>query len=119
MTPKIIGNHIQKMDSKLPLNSKFQLIILLKEWLKTSGVTIGDLRGKSSNPEALLWIKINNNVYKIHADTKREGVIAFLKNEANKNSWVIIPTEKSGELTKVTNDINHNSIPGLYMYRSI
>ena len=79
--PPIIGNHIEKMDRQFPLTSKFQLITLLKQWLlTTSGNTIGDLKGKSSNPEALLWIKINNNVYKIHADTKREGVIAFLKN---------------------------------------
>ncbi len=118
--PPIIGNHIEKMDRQFPLTSKFQLTTLLKQWLlTTSGYTIGDLKGKSSNPEAALWIKINNYLYRINADTKREGVIAFLKNESNKNSWVIIPTEKSGELTKVTNDINHNSIPGLYMYKSI
>lgn len=107
------------MDREYPLTTKLQLINLLQEWLFTPGITIGDLYGRRSNPELWLWIKINNNLYKIHADTNRKGVLAFLKNEANKNPWVIIPTEKSGKLTKVTNDINHNSIPGFYMYKLI
>jgi hypothetical protein len=42
----------------------------------------------------------------------------FLKNEANKNPWVIIPTENLGNLTKFTNDLNGNAIPFFYMYKS-
>ena len=118
MPPKILGNHIEKIDRQFPLTSKFQLTALLQQWLITSGSTIGDLHGKSSNPESWLWIKINNNLYQINADTKRQGVQMFLKNEANKNPWVIIPTENSGNLTKFTNDINGNPIPGFYMYKS-
>ena len=118
MPPKILGNHIEKIDRQFPLTSKFQLTALLQQWLITSGSTIGDLHGKSSNPESWLWIKINNNLYQINADTKRQGVQMFLKNEANKNPWVIIPTENSGNLTKFTNDINGNPIPCFYMYKS-
>ena len=119
MPPKILGNLIEKIDRQFPLTSKFQLTALLQQWLITSGSTIGDLHGKSSNPESWLWIKINNNLYQINADTKRQGVQMFLKNEANKNPWVIIPTENSGNLTKVTNDINGNPIPLFYMYKSL
>ena len=41
MPPKITGNHIEKMDRQFPLTSKFQLKILLQEWLETSGSPIG------------------------------------------------------------------------------
>ena len=91
---------------------------MLKQWLETSGSTIGEMRGRNSNPEPWLWIIINNNLYQINADTKRQGVQMFLKNEANKNPWVIIPTENLGNLTKFTNDINGNPIPLFYMYKS-
>jgi hypothetical protein len=118
MPPKIIGNHIEKMDKQFPLTSKFQLKILLQEWLgKTSGNTIGSLKDNNSNPEPWLWIKMNNILYKIHADTNRDGVLTFIQNEVNKNPWIIIPTENLGNRTKVTNDINGNPIPGFYMYK--
>ena len=118
MPPKITGNHIEKMDRQFPLTSKFQLKILLQEWLETSGSTIGDMHCRSSNPGPWLWIKIDNNLYQIYADTKRQGVQEFLNNQVNKHSWLIIPTENSGNLTKFTNDINGNPIPGFYMYKS-
>lgn len=117
MPPRIIGNHIEKMDREYPLTSKFQLIILLKQWLETSGNTIGEMHGRNSNPEPWLWVKIENHLYQINADSKRAGVQEFLNNETNKHSWLIIPTENSGNLTKVTNDINRNPIPYFYMYR--
>ena len=116
MIPKITGKYIDKMDANFPLTTKFQLKSLLKEWLKTDGKTIGNLNGNSSNPEPIIYIKIDSRKYKIHADTKREGVITFLNNEINKNPWVIIPTENIGVNTKLTNDINRNPIPGFYMY---
>ena len=59
-----------KIDN--PLNSIDELIDLLKEWKANSNSeTIGDLFGRKSNPSPLIWIKINNRIYKIHADTKR------------------------------------------------
>ena len=117
--PSIIGNHIEKMHKQFPLTSKAQLKILLQEWLKTSGSTIGEMHGKNSNPEPWLLIKLNNYYYQINADTKREGVQEFLNNEANKNPWLIIPTENKGNRTKVTNDIIGNPITGFYMYKSL
>lgn len=117
--PKILGNHIDKMDRQFPLTSKFQLKILLQEWLATSGSTIGEMHVRNSNPEPWIWIKIDNYLYQINADSKREGVQEFLNNEANKNPWLIIPTENKGNRTKVTNDINGNPITGFYMYKSL
>lgn len=118
MTPKIINNHINEMRREFPLSSKFQLKILLQEWLKTSGNTVGDLKGKTSNPKPLIWIKTNNNLYFIPFDTKRKGVELFVENEDNKYPWVIIPTEGEGNLTKVTNDKDGRAIPLFYMYKS-
>lgn len=114
--PKIIGKYINKMDSNFPLTTKFQLKCLLDEWLNTDGKTIGNLNGNSSNPEPIIYIKIDSRKYKIHADTTRAGVSSFLNNEKNKNPWVIITTEKKADATKFTNDINKNPIPGFYMY---
>ena len=114
--PKITGKHINKMDVNFPLTTKFQLKCLLDEWLNTDGKTIGNLNGNSSNPEPIIYIEIYSRKYKIHADTTRAGVSSFLNNEKNKNPWVIIPTEKKGDITKFTNDINRNPIPGFYMY---
>ena len=49
--PIITGNHTEKMDRQFPLTSNFQIKILLKEWLKTSGKTIGEMHVRHSNPE--------------------------------------------------------------------
>jgi hypothetical protein len=116
--PSIIGNHIEKMNRQFPLTSKAQLKILLQEWLKTSGSTIGEMNGRNSNPEPWLWVKIDNILYQINCDTRRAGVQQFLNDEANKNPWLIIPTENLGNHTKVTNDINGNPIPYFYMYKA-
>lgn len=118
MPPKIIGNHIEKMDRQLPLTTKDQLQKLLKQWLETKGNTLGDLKGRKSSRVPLLWIKIENILYKINTDTKRKGILAYLENEEMKNPWVLIPTKRLGNLTKVTNHINGNPIPGFYMYKS-
>jgi hypothetical protein len=117
MPPIIIGNNIEKMDRQFPLTSKFQLKILLQEWLETDGNTIGEMHDRNSNPEPWIWICINNNFYKMHADSNREGVKEFLKNEANNRTWLIIPTKNLGNRTKVTNNLNGNPISGFYMYK--
>jgi len=99
-------------------NTKDDLVKLLKNWLGTNENTIGDLKGKKSNPEPWIRIKIDNDSYQINADSRRVGVQEFLNNEGNKHPWLIIPTKNSGNLTKVTNDINGNPIPFFYMYKS-
>lgn len=115
MQPKITGNHIEKMNREYPLTSKSQVITLLQEWLFTLGATIGDLYGRRSNPEPWLWIKINNNLYKIHADSKREGIEVFVKNHENTNSWKVI-ANRNKIFNKVSNDATGKAIKGLYFY---
>ena len=51
-------------------------------------------------------------------ESKFEEVDNSIKNDENKNPWLIIPTENLGNRTKVTNDINSNPISGFYMYKS-
>ena len=117
MTPPAnINNYIERMSRENPLNSIDELIDLLKEWKKrTSSMTIGDLRGKISDPTPLIWININNNLYKIHTDTTRDGITKFLQNNDNGNELYIILNDRN-RFNKVTNDSNKNPIPGLYFY---
>lgn len=118
MPPKIIGKHIQKMHRQSPLTKQSELKDLLIKWLETTEITIGDMRGRKSNPEPWIWIKIDNVLYHINADSKRDGVEAFIKNEENGNPWVIIPTGRIMNIIKVTNDDNAQPIPRFYMYMS-
>ena len=114
--PAIINNYIEKMRRENPLNSIDELIDLLKKWeANSNSETIGDLFGRSSNPSPLIWININNNLYKIHADTQRKGVVKFLQNHENNNQLTII-SNRRGIFNKVTNDSNNNPISGLYFY---
>ncbi len=106
------------MHRQSPLTKQSELKDMLIKWLETTEITIGDMHGRPSNPEPWIWIKIDNVLYHINADTKRGGVEAFIKNEENGNPWMIIPTGKLKKLTKVTNDINGNPIPLFYMYKS-
>jgi hypothetical protein len=108
--------YIDKKSRRNPLNSINELIDLLKEWEDNSdSETIGDLRGRNSNPTPLIWININNEIYKIHTDTTRDGIIEFLKNHEKNNKLSIISNNRN-RFNKVTNDSNKNSIPGLYFY---
>jgi hypothetical protein len=108
--------YIDKKSRRNPLNSINELIDLLKEWEdKSDSETIGDLRGRNSNPTPLIWININNEIYKIHTDTTRDGIIEFLKNHEKNNKLSIISNNRN-RFNKVTNDSNKNSIPGLYFY---
>jgi len=114
--PAIINNYIEKMKIDNPLNSIDELIDLLKEWKANSNSeTIGDLFGRKSNPSPLIWIKINNRIYKIHADTKRKGIVKFLQNHENDNQIKIVKN-RNENYNKVTNDSNNKPIPGLYFY---
>ena len=116
MKPRIIGDTIEKMDKNYPLTSKENLIELLKEWIeKSNGNTIGNLNGRKSNPTPWLWIKINDDLYKMNADTKRHGIEKFLENHKNKNPWRIIKNQR-GRINTITNKKDGNRIVGLYFY---
>jgi transcription elongation GreA/GreB family factor len=113
--PAIINNYIEKMRRENPLNSIDKLIYVLKEWKdKSDSETVGDLSVHTKNTP-ILWIKINEQLYYINADTKRKGIVKFLQNHENNNQLIII-MNSVGKYNKVTNDSNDKPIPGLYFY---
>ncbi len=108
--------YIDKMTENNPLNSINELVNLLKKWKDNSdSETIGDLRGLKSNPTPLIWININNKMYRIHTDTKRKGIEMFIQNYENDNQLIIIKN-RDGIYNKITNDSDNKSISGLYFY---
>ncbi len=112
---KITGKHIDKIQKNNPLKSRSYLNILLKAWLKIPNVsTIGNLERKKG-VEPLIWVSIGSKLYYINSDSNKEGVILYLKNEEEKNKWLNIKT-KSGNNTKITNNIDGSPIKGFYMY---
>ncbi len=95
-------------------NSKEELITLLKNWLETNELTIGNGESLTGNTK-WIFITINGNDYYINADTTREGVEVFVKNHENNNSWKII-ANKNNIFNKVSNDQYGKAIKGLYFY---
>lgn len=99
---------------KTKCNSKDELILVLKSWLKTNEITIGNGENKTGNTK-WIFLKINENKYYINADTTREGIKVFVKNHEENNSLKIIQNNRS-VYKKVSNDINGKAIKGLYFY---
>ncbi len=102
---------------KSKCNSKDQLVILLKEWLKTNEPTIGNGVNKTGNT---IWIDLNLNgsKYYINGDSTRDGILNLVKNHENNYPWVVIANNR-GVYKKVSNDANGNAIKGLYFYSVI
>lgn len=112
----ILNGDIQRMSRKTPLKSKIELFRLLFEWKtlnndKSDSKTIGN---SEIGVTPLIWLKEQENLYKINSDTNLGGVREFLSNF--QNEWFIIPN-KRGTINKVTNDKNKIGISGFYMYK--
>jgi hypothetical protein len=99
---------------KSKCNTKDQLIILLKNWLKTNETKIGNGENKTGNTK-WIFLNLNGNDYYINADTKREGIVNFVKNNENNYPWVVIANNRN-VYKKGSNDENGNAIKGLYFY---
>jgi hypothetical protein len=99
---------------KTKCNSKDELILVLKCWLKTNEITIGNGENKTGNTK-WIFLKLNDNKYYINADTTEEGIKVFVKNHEENNSWKVIANRKN-IFNKVSNDINGNPIQGLCFY---
>lgn len=111
--PEIIDQYISRMDRNQPIYLN-ELIELLGKWQRESNAeTIGNLNGIGVAP--LLWISINGELYRMHRDTKREGIEMFLKNQ-NKNYQMKIIKNNRGRFNLVSNDSEGRSIYGLYFY---
>lgn len=111
--PEIIDQYISRMDRKKPIYLN-ELIELLGKWQRESKAkTIGNVNGIGVAP--LLWISINGELYRMHRDTKREGIEMFLKNQ-NKNYQMKIIKNNRGRFNLVSNDSEGRRISGLYFY---
>lgn len=95
-------------------NSKDDLIKLLKNWLETNENTIGDFDNYLGNTK-WIFLNLNGNNYYINADTKREGVLDFVKNHEKNYPWKVIPNNRN-VYKKVSNNIDGKAIKGLYFY---
>lgn len=108
--------HIKPMTSSMFLKTREDFILLLKWWSKLSNSdTIGNL-DEMNNNTALIILNQGSNTYYINADSKKDGVIEFLKNK--ENSWHIIINE-NGVKNKVTNRLDKEPIEGFYMYKRL
>ena len=95
-------------------NSKDELILVLKSWLKTNETTIGNGENKTGNTK-WIFLNLNDNKYYINADTTREGIESFVKNHERSYSWKVISNNRK-VYKKISNDIDGNAIKGLYFY---
>jgi hypothetical protein len=95
-------------------NSKDELILVFKSWLETNETAIGDI---DNYPKYTKWIflNLNGNNYFINADTTREGIVDFVNNHENNNSWKVI-ANRDKIFNKVSNDVASKAIKGLYFY---
>tara|TARA_A100001035_G_C27678907_1_gene452083 strand:- start:520 stop:891 length:372 start_codon:yes stop_codon:yes gene_type:complete len=117
LAKRIEGKHILKMNNDNALNSKEELLTLLKIWKTTKGATIGDITNNQiNNNTQIIKLKLNSTSYYINADTTREGVLRFLENR--NNGWITILNER-GNMNKITNNEDRTPIEGFYMYKSI
>lgn len=81
--------------------------------IKNKHEKIGDKNIKNGNTP-LIRINIGSNKYVINADSKKEGVIIFLKNK--NNPWILIQNE-NGLKNKITNNLTEEPIQGFYIYK--
>jgi len=117
LAKRIEGKHILKMNNDNALNSKEELLTLLKIWKSTKGATIGDITNNQiNNNTQIIKLKLNSTSYYINADTTREGVLRFLENR--NNGWITILNEREN-MNKITNNEDRTPIEGFYMYKSI
>jgi hypothetical protein len=107
----LIGQYIIPMTWDNCLNSREDLVSLLRGWLQvTDSDTIGDPNnGIGVTP--LIRLQIGDNRYVLNQDTRRVGVKMFIENARNGNIW------HCSETNRVSNDLNGERIANLHMYR--
>jgi len=89
----------------------------LRAWYQSTDETrIGD--GGSYGGAPWVWVRHGTGLYHLNADTKREGVGAYLNLLAKEPSlrW-IVGEGRAGKLTKVLFGDRQVAIPGFYLYR--
>lgn len=99
---------------KTKCNSKDELILVLKSWLKNNEITIGNGENKTGNTK-WIFLNFNGKEYYINADTTREGIESFVKNHERSYPWKVTSNNRK-MYKKASNDINGKAIKGLYFY---
>lgn len=88
---------------------------ILAKWLKESKAkTIGDLKGRRSNPETLLHFHADGYYFRLHADTKREAIVRLLT-QLRLGEPITVTTPRNSKVLGTT--VTKKRIPGLYIYR--
>ena len=109
----LTGKHITEMTWGNCLNSREDLVLLLRGWLQmTESDTIGD-PNVGVGLKKLIKLQIGDKRYVLNADTRRKGVKVFLENEKNGNTWTY------SETNRVSNASNREHIETLQMYRIV
>ena len=109
----LMGQYIIPMTWDNCLNSREDLVLLLRGWLqvtKTSTKTLGDPKA-NIGVAALIRLKVGDRRWELNHDTKRPGVEIFLENEKNKNTWTY------SETNRVSNHKDGRHIENLQMYK--
>ena len=106
------GDYIKPMDWDNCLRSKKELYDLLQYWVKITKVeTLGDLRTVGYSGSALIKLMDGDVKYVINYDTKRNGVVEFLKNSKQNDRWFVSRTNR------VSNHIAGEHIENMQMYK--
>jgi hypothetical protein len=106
-----------KMVTRSEPISKAELHRRLQVWMNSDNERqIGDLDVQGRTP--WIWIKDGSDLFRLHSDTKREGVADYLglANEIGSElEWTVISSQK-GNPTKVAFGPNKETVRGFYLY---
>lgn len=92
----------------------------LRVWLvaASDGAVIGDV-ARNQGRAVWVWIRWRGEHYRLHADTKRAGVQAYLAlvdSYGEDVEWTVVRSQQ-GRLTRVVVGPDQVVIPGLFLYR--
>ena len=109
---------IKRMDKKNPLLNKAEFYILLEFWYennKFSGFSrINETLPTNNTP--CVWVKHNDELYRLNGDSTSSGVKTFLENRDRE--WEVIENAY-GRRNKVVVTEDKSPIPGFYFYLDI
>jgi hypothetical protein len=104
---------IQKVEINNPINGLEDLIRNFKDWLENNPCE--KISGNDIGVAPHIFVKINNQLFRIHSDTTKQAIEVFVDNFKNNYEFKIIKN-RNGNKVKATNNNDKTPIPGLYMY---
>jgi hypothetical protein len=106
------GDYIKPMDWDNCLRSRKELYDLLQCWVKITKVeTLGDLNEVIYAGTQLIRLMDRDVRYVINYDTRRNGVVEFLKNSEQNERWFVSSTNR------VSNHTHGKHIENMHMYK--